>query len=308
MYLTFYYKFLAFFPEVEMFDTQYVKNEINIKGFNSIYYFELGKDFTHPPEKHNFWEMVYVDKGSIIAITDDVGCKLEQGQAIFHEPNEVHSHISDNKVANNMLVISFTAEKQAMDFFAKKYFTLDKTSKTLLSLFLEEAKNALKEVPDKYEKKDNLDFSGSPFGSTQLLQCYFIEFLIHIIRNSNAFTNQISSDNHSRTIATNSLVELMKEYMEKNIYSMISLKDICQQFMRGKSLLSKVFKEQTGKSPMEYYHNLKISEAKKLIREERYSISEISDMLGYSSIHIFSRAFKKQVGFSPILYKKSILK
>ena len=66
-----------------MFDTQYVKSEISIKGFNSIYYFELGKDFTHPPEKHNFWEMVYVDKGSIIAITNDVGCKLEQGQVIF---------------------------------------------------------------------------------------------------------------------------------------------------------------------------------------------------------------------------------
>ena len=70
---------------------------------------------------------------------------------------------------------------------------------------------------------------------------------------------------------------------------------------------SKVFKENTGKSPMEYYQHLKIIESKKLIREEKYSISEISDMLGYSSIHIFSRAFKKAVGFSPTAYKKSIL-
>ena len=77
--------------------------------------------------------------------------------------------------------------------------------------------------------------------------------------------------------------------------------------MLGKSQLSKIFKDTTGKSIIEYYNNLKIAESKKLIREEQFSISEISDMLGYSSIHIFSRAFKKAVGFSPTAYKKSIL-
>ena len=99
--------------------------------------------------------MVYVDKGSITAITNGVACTLEQGQVLFHEPNEIHSHISDNKVSNNMLVISFTTDDVAMQFFNKKCFTLDKTSKTLLSLFLQEAKNALGKIPDKYEDKRN---------------------------------------------------------------------------------------------------------------------------------------------------------
>ena len=58
---------------------------------------------------------------------------------------------------------------------------------------------------------------------------------------------------------------------------------------------------------MQYYHLLKISEAKKLLREEDYSVSEIAGIFGYSGIHNFSRAFKKATGFSPIGYKKSIL-
>ena len=58
---------------------------------------------------------------------------------------------------------------------------------------------------------------------------------------------------------------------------------------------------------MEYYSILKTKEAKKLIREKTYSISQISEMLGYSSIHIFSRAFKKSVGISPTDYGKSII-
>ena len=52
--------------------------------------------------------------------------------------------------------------------------------------------------------------------------------------------------------------------------------------------------------------NIKIKEAKKLIREKNHSVTEIADMLGYSSIHIFSRAFKKAVGMSPTDYSKGI--
>ena len=287
-----------------MFRTQKIKHEIEIEGFNSIYYFEFGKDFSHTPEKHNFWEMVYVDDGEIIAVTNGIGCTLKQGQVIFHEPMEIHSHISDNRVANNMLVVSFTTNSEIMRYFKSKTFTLDKTCRTLLSLFLEEAKNALGTIPSDYEDKGDLHFLPDIFGSTQLLQCYFTELLIRLIRNGNALN--VSSSKKSRDIANNSISELICEYMRGSVYSNLALKDICTQFMQGKTQLCKIFRESTGQSPMEYYMDLKIKEAKKLIRERNFSITEISDMLGYSSIHIFSRAFKKAVGKSPTAYAKSI--
>jgi len=291
----------------EMFEMQKIKNEIEVQGFNSIYYFEFGKDFSHAPEKHNFWEMVYVDSGEINAITNGVGCTLSQGQAIFHEPMEVHAHISDNRVANNMLVISFSTDSEIMQFFKSKTFTLDKTAKTLLSLFLEEAKNALGDVPGKYENRENLRFLPDVFGSSQLLQCYFTEFLIRLIRSGNTLSSDVLSSKKSRDIANNSLSELICDFLKSKVYSNVSLKDVCSHFMIGKTQLCKIFKASTNLSPMEYYMNLKIKEAKKLIREANYSYSEISDMLGYSSIHIFSRAFKKAVGLSPTAYAKSIL-
>lgn len=289
-----------------MFKTQKIKHEIEIDGFNSIYYFEFGKEFSHAPEKHNFWEMVYVDGGEIIAITNGIGCTLKQGQVIFHEPMEIHAHISDNRVANNMLVVSFTSDSEIMKYFKSKTFTLDKTSKTLLSLFAEEAKNALGNIPADYEDKSDLNFLPDIFGSTQLLHCYFTEFLIRLVRSGNSMSSNVSSSKKSRDIANNSISELMCDYMKNNIYSNITLKDICSQFLQGKTQICKIFRENTGQSPMEYYINLKIKEAKKLIREKNYSVTEISDMLGYSSIHIFSRAFKKAVGMSPTAYAKRI--
>ena len=290
-----------------MFETQSIKTDIEIRGFNSIYYFEFGKDFSHSPEKHNFWEMVYVDSGRINAITNGIGCTLEQGQAIFHEPMEIHAHISDNKVSNNMLVISFTCDSEGMNYFKNKTFTLDKTAKTLLSLFLEEAKNALGKISGDYKDKGNLCFSDDIFGSSQLLHCYFTEFLIKLIRSGNTMSKAVLSSEHSRSIANNSLSELICEYMKSKIHSTMSIKELCSHFLIGKTQLCKIFKESTGKSPIEYYLNLKMKEAKKLIREKNHSINEISEILGYSSIHIFSRAFKKSVGMSPTDYGKSII-
>lgn len=288
-----------------MFNLQPIMNEFEILGFNSIYYFEFGKNFTHTPEKHDFWEMVYVDSGKILAITDGNSCTLNQGDIIFHEPNEIHSHISDTESPNNMLVISFTCDSDSMRFFNRKTFSAGKTTRTLLSLFIAEAKNALGVIPSEYANQSDLDFSNASFGSMQLLSCYFTEFLISIVRDNSGFDNKILSTEETRAIAP--ICELILEYMQENLYANLSLPDICSHFTIGKSRLSHIFKINSGKSIMEYYNKLKISEAKRLLRTDKYTISQISDMLGYSCIHSFSRAFKKAVGISPTSYKKRIM-
>ena len=92
---------------------------------------------------------------------------------------------------------------------------------------------------------------------------------------------------------------------EENLSANLTLSDICQKFYMGKSCLSKLFLEHMGCAPMEYYRKIKIREAKKLI-SSGVSVTRVSDMLGYSSVHNFSRAFKKYTGTSPTEYKKKI--
>ena len=86
----------------------------------------------------------------------------------------------------------------------------------------------------------------------------------------------------------------------------VSLSDISKKFFIGKTQLCKIFDEYLGEGPIEYYSRLRMVEAKRLLREEKLSVSRISDTLGYSSIHNFSRAFKKATGMSPSEYKKKI--
>ena len=251
--------------------------------------------------------MVYVDSGNIVAITDQNSSTISQGKIIFYEPNEAHAHISDSESPNNILVISFSCDSPDMSFFRKKVFTADKITKTLLSLFVSEAKNALGSIPDEYGKEEKLDFSAADFGASQLLSCYYTEMLINLIRQNQGKENKDIKNEESRTLTQNPFSSRVAEYMNENIYSTLTLNDICSHFMLSKSQLSHIFKSNMGISPMEYYNSLKISEAKKLLIGGAYSVSQISDMLGFSCIHSFSRSFKKAVGTSPTDYKKRIV-
>ena len=288
-----------------MSEIQKIKYEIRIDGFESVYYFRHGKEFYHTPERHSSWEMLYVDRGAIIAITDGIGCELSEGMVIFHEPGDLHAHISNREVSNNMFVVTFTTSSPAMDFFKKKIFTLDKTSRMLLSLFMQEARGALGEIQGDYKNRHALSFdSEAEFGSVQLMASHLEELFIKLIRSGG---DRIHSSDESRRIAKNSTVESIEDYLRTNVYKSLDMSEICGRFHIGKSQLSLIFKECTGKSLMHYYAELKIEEAKRLLADNNLSVSEISDSLGYSGIHSFSRSFKKATGFSPTSYKESIL-
>ncbi len=94
--------------------------------------------------------------------------------------------------------------------------------------------------------------------------------------------------------------------MEKNIYNNLTFDSICEKFLIGKTHLKTIFKKRTNESVMAYFKQLKISEAKKLIREAHCNFSQIANKLGYESIHYFSRYFKKSTGMTPSEYATSV--
>lgn len=278
---------------------------LSIDGFHNIYYFEFNKNHSHPIEKHDHWEMVYVDMGNVLAVTEQDSIPLEQGQVIFRSPGETHAHVSNKEHSNNLLVVSFSSDSPCMEFFKDhKVFSLDKTAKTVLSLFVNEAKNALGHIPDRFADHTPLCFCEEAFGAAQLMELHFSEFLIKLIRNH--------SEEHRPTVGKerqsheDDQAQRITTYLQAHIYENIELGDLCDAFYLRKSQLSLLFKNTFGTSPMKYLNELKIAEAKKLLRDDTHSVSEIAEMLGYSCIHSFSRNFKTVTGFCPSDYKKSV--
>ena len=106
----------------------------------------------------------------------------------------------------------------------------------------------------------------------------------------------------------NHLVNAVITLLNDNIYGKITVDEICQKLNYSKTYISKIFNKTCGCTIIEYYTQLKITEAKKLIRENTYSITEISNQLYFNDPHYFTRVFKKITNMSPRDYQHSVSK
>lgn len=71
--------------------------------------------------------------------------------------------------------------------------------------------------------------------------------------------------------------------------------------------LSDMLKQESGKTALEHIHIYLISEAKNRLMGEEQSVSEIAYALGFENLSYFSRLFKKEVGVSPVTFKKQLM-
>lgn len=102
----------------------------------------------------------------------------------------------------------------------------------------------------------------------------------------------------------NPFVRQTIEIIRENTYQKLSVKDIAVSLSIHENYLSRLFKNDMGISIKEYISEIKISIANDLLSSTEYSIQQISDKIGFSTVQSFSKAFKKANGVSPGVYRK----
>ena len=96
----------------------------------------------------------------------------------------------------------------------------------------------------------------------------------------------------------------MIDYIEKNYPQELSLELLCEKFHMNGVYLGQIFKKETGQTFLKYLTNVRISEAKRLLREENSTVAETAQMVGYRTSQYFSQIFMRNVGMKPQEYKK----
>lgn len=99
----------------------------------------------------------------------------------------------------------------------------------------------------------------------------------------------------------------IKEYIDLNYSEKISPKLLSNIFYTDPYYLHRSFKETIGMTALEYQHQVRVNQAKKLLSETDLSISFIGSDVGYNSLSHFSRVFKSLTGCSPKIYKQHIV-
>ncbi|HHX51878.1 MAG TPA: response regulator [Clostridia bacterium] len=106
---------------------------------------------------------------------------------------------------------------------------------------------------------------------------------------------------------TEDITENLTSFLKANYASNLPLQEVAKKFYFSSSHLSKMLKKKTGLSYTEYLNNLRIAQARFLLKNSSHDINTIARMVGYNSISHFNRIFKKIVGISPTQYKRLVL-
>ena len=116
------------------------------------------------------------------------------------------------------------------------------------------------------------------------------------------FFNNATFSPSTRTSHFHSL-EPSLSFLRQNLDRHVSLEEMAKQAGLSESHFSRLFKEQTGHSPLDYFIFLKIQHACTLLAVTDLAVKEISLAVGYGDCYYFSRLFKKVVGVAPSTYR-----
>lgn len=130
------------------------------------------------------------------------------------------------------------------------------------------------------------------------------QIAIEIIRN---LPSNISAINTEKEYGAHKEINKVIDFIHQHSTDKFSLEDLCSIAHLSPYYFIKVFKTHTGKTPHEYYMDIKLRKAEELLQRGQYSITEVAYMSGFSSQSYFSAQFRKKVGCTPAEYQKHLI-
>ena len=281
---------------------------INVDKLITIFYMEFSKDFRYEGESHDFWEIVYIDKGEMICTANKRQFILKGGELTFHKPNEFHNLEGNKSTAPNVSIVTFECKSRAMKYFEGKIFRLSSEERALISMLFREGTSTYQLV----DKRDPLrqevrKLEDAPYGSSQMTKNLLEIFLISLCRNKDVTPKKSRYQYKVNGVEIPFQVKEILDLLERNVYGKLDVDEIARQMGKSVSSVKNLFSIYSAGGIIRYYNYLKIEEAKKLIREGNYNFSQISSLLQFDTPQYFSMTFKRFVHMSPLEYKKSIL-
>ena len=94
-----------------------------------------------------------------------------------------------------------------------------------------------------------------------------------------------------------------RNFIEANYYKRLRIADIAAQAGLNRSYFCRIFKEGTGLPPMSYLLNVRMRRAANLLKSTELTVNEVAVSVGYGDQLVFSKAFRKTYGCSPLAYR-----
>ncbi len=274
----------------------YTRDEgVLVKGLYTAFLRSVENGFVFTGEAHDFWEIMYCIKGSAVVSTGDKVLTLQKNQIIFFHPMEFHSFRVEKENPSEFFIASFEVDGNLIRGFKNKMFNLtDKQIymiKEIIGMF------SFNDRSEEQEKLiENLKrFREIPYSMTIVIN-RIENFFVSLSKGNEALYQPIK--NNETEIYLNALRIIDEMTGEK--LTVLNLAEKCNV---STAHLKNLFKKYSGMGVHRYILKNKILLAKQMLIEN-YTVTEISDRLGFASQSYFSTAFKRETGQAPTEYIK----
>lgn len=286
-----------------MYENFYIpQKQFNVSSINTAFIRDIDERFDFPGEIHDFWEMVYVIKGSATVTENNHVYILSNGNVVFHKPMEFHKLYVQDEISK-ILIISFTYDGDVINNLANGMFKFSQEHHKMLMDVYDQIYSTFSVTQGDICQKECEDTVKREFDEL-IMFSKFNHFLLTIAKDLSPIKPKDSQTKLSSGIKSyKNLLKLLNEH----IYEELTVDDITKMSHMGRSNIQKLFNTYSGCGVMQQFNRMKITKSISMMADG-FNLNEISEKLSFSSPNYFSTVFKRETGIMPSQYKQQIHK
>ena len=270
------------------------------RAYKNVRLVQIGRlycDKTTVVPKHihlNWFELTIVTDGEGTLTTNGVEIPIKRGDIYLSFPADRHG------------IASSAEHPLKYDFFS--FFTDAGEYTEQLERIMQTFGDPKRRLFSDEKIRRLVENSISEFGemsrplSDELLSHAFEMILIYLLRD---FPLLPTEETLSGVGGADIFCYNLMNYIDTHIFTLRNLTELSDMTNYNYSYLSSLFKKTTGRTLIDYYQSSRLRVARSLVRENKLKISEIADLLNYSSVYAFSKAYKNKYGACPTDLRKN---
>lgn len=240
---------------------------------------------------HDFASIIYVLSGNCTYNIEGFLYRVGKGDIILCNPQVMHGkviegsesvtelHIGFNNLCINNLPKDFIISSDSCPVINLPHLEYD-LYKCFNDMLLEQEKN-------------------EP-GWDLMIKANFMKLLVLILKGiHSAKGNEEHGNLNLETYDRQQVVSTIINFINENYMKEISLERISKNMYLSPVYISKIFKEETGDSPINYLIRIRLAKAREMLMEGNMSIKAVAKNVGYNDAYYFSKLYKKYFGHPP---------
>ncbi|MBR6595630.1 MAG: AraC family transcriptional regulator [Oscillospiraceae bacterium] len=245
-----------------------------------------GGDWHSVPHTHDHTELFFIVSGKGQFFIQDQIFPVDVNNLVIINPNVAHTEDSLNAQPLEYIVLGIEGVELATSENSNGQFCILDHFESL------EISSCMRNILREMELRNT--------GYEDICQAYMEILIIRLMRSTS-----LAVQSEPQVISGNRQCAAVRRYIDLHFKEPLTLEQLADEVHMNKYYLSHAFKREYGVSPINYMISRRVEESKYLLAETDLPMSQISQLLGFSSLSYFSQVFRRSQNESPMEYRKN---